>query len=115
MMRAFSRAKILSAVGVAALAAVWGLAPGAATQVQAEVIGYSTAGDLFYGEYVQPAGPGTVGAKLYPCPRPTPPLVGHTYITYQPLAPHEFLYRHHRYYTTMHEDAPPTRTSVHWR
>ena len=32
----------------------------------------------------------------------------------QPLAPQEFLYRHARHYTTWHEDAPPTRTSVHW-
>ena len=61
------------------------------------------------------SGTGSVGAQLYPCPRPTPPLVGHTYVTYQPLMPHEFLYTHHRVYKTKHEDAPPTRTSVHWR
>jgi hypothetical protein len=42
-------------------------------------------------------------------------MVGHTYITYPPLMPHEFLYHHHRHYTTVHDDAPRTRTSVHWR
>ena len=41
---------------------------------------------------------GAMGAEMYLSPRPTPPLVGHTYITYQPLMPHEFLYRHHRSY-----------------
>ena len=85
------------------------------SQARAELVRHSTAGDLFYNFYVPPVGDGSVGAKLYPCPRPTPPLVGHTYITYQPLMPHEFLYKHHRYYTTFHEDAPATRTSVHWR
>ena len=29
---------------------------------------------------------------------PTPPLVGHTYYTYQPLYPHEFMYAHKRVY-----------------
>jgi hypothetical protein len=35
---------------------------------------------------------------LYVSPRPVPPWVGHTYITYQPLMPHEFMYSHHRTY-----------------
>ena len=67
-----------------------------------------------YGYYVQP-GPGPLGAQLYPCPRPTPPLVGHTYITYQPLAPHEFLYKHYRTYKVHHEGDRPTRVFVLWR
>ena len=67
---------------------------------------HSTPGDLFYNYYVPPVGPGSVGAELYPCPRPTPPLVGHTYITYQPLMPHEFLYKHHRHYTTQRTKTP---------
>jgi hypothetical protein len=111
---AISRAKILTVVGVATLVVAWGLLFGAADQAQAELVRHSTAGDLFYNEYVPPVGPGSVGAQLYPCPRPTPPMVGHTYITYQPLMPQEFLYHHHRHYTTKHEDAPKTRTSVHW-
>jgi hypothetical protein len=114
MTRLNFRGKILALVGMAALLAAWNLGPGAASQARAEVIRHSTSGDLFYNYYVPPVGYGSVGAKLYPCPRPTPPLVGHTYITYPPLAPNEFLYRHHRVYWTKHEDAAPTRTSVRW-
>ena len=54
---------------------------------------YSTNYDLFYNYYVGPPG---VPAGMYPCPRPTPPFVGHTYITYQPFLPQQFLYQHHR-------------------
>src|SRR5690242_9810546 len=57
--------------------------------------------DLFYNYYVPPrncGGYGGVGAEMYLSPLPTPPLVGHTYITYQPLMPAEFMYRHHRCY-----------------
>lgn len=53
--------------------------------------------DLFYNYYVPPTC-GGVGAELYLSPRPVPPHVGHTYITYQPLMPHEFMYHHHRTY-----------------
>ena len=57
--------------------------------------------DLFYNYYVG-NNCGGMGAELYLSPRPVPPFVGHTYITYQPLMPHEFLYAHdrtyHRYY-----------------
>jgi hypothetical protein len=74
----------------------------------------SSQGDLFYNFYVPPVGEPSVGAELYPCPRPVPPRVGWTYVTYQPLMPHEFLYHHHRYYVTMNPDGSPTRTSVRW-
>jgi hypothetical protein len=53
--------------------------------------------DLFYNYYAWPSCTG-LGAELYLSPRPVPPLVGHTYITYQPLMPHEFMYHHHRTY-----------------
>jgi hypothetical protein len=53
--------------------------------------------DLFYNYYAWPSCT-DVGAELYVSPRPVPPLVGHTYITYQPLMPHEMLYTHHRTY-----------------
>lgn len=49
---------------------------------------------LFYNYYAQDSC-GGAPAALYLSPRPTPPLVGHTYITYEPLMPHEFLYRPH--------------------
>ena len=106
--------KNFAAIGAMIFATVGGLTWGIATPARAEQFRHSTPGDMVYNEYVPPVGPGSVGAQLYPCPRPTPPLVGHTYITYQPLMPQEFLYRHGRVYTTRHEDAPPTRTSVRW-
>ena len=115
MTRSISRGKILALVGVATLLAAWSFGPGAASQARAEVIRHSTSGDLFHNYYAPSVGYASVGAQLYPCPRPTPPLVGHTYITYPPLSPNEFLYRHSRVYWTKHEDAAPTRTSVRWR
>lgn len=70
--------------------------------------------DLFYNYYVPPTC-GGVGAELYISPRPVPPHVGHTFITYQPLMPHEMLYHHkrtyHRYYNS---GQGLTRTSVKW-
>jgi hypothetical protein len=69
--------------------------------------------DLFYNYYAQPGYNG-LGAEMYPSPRPAPPLVGHTYVTYQPLMPHEFLHVHHRNYVRRHADGSCTRTSVTW-
>ncbi len=71
--------------------------------------------DLFYNFYVPPTGFAGVGAELYPSPRPVPPLVGHTYVTYQPLMPHEFLYRHSRTYWRYNPGAGWTRAKVSWR
>jgi hypothetical protein len=109
MNRAFSRMKILAVIGVMLVAAC------VTAPASAELMRHSEPGDLFYNYYAPPVGASSVGAGLYPCPRPTPPFVGHTYITYQPLMPHEFLYKHHRMYVTKHEDAPPTVTTVRWR
>lgn len=53
--------------------------------------------DLFYNFYV-PTYCDSVGAELYMAPYDTPPLVGHTYYTYQPMLPHEHMYQHHRTY-----------------
>ncbi len=114
MNRIISRKQFLTLTGLAVLLAAWSLCPGAMSRTEASLIRHSTSGDLFYNHYVPPVGEGSVGAKLYPCPRPTPPMVGHTYITYQPLMPSEFLYKHHRVYWTKHTDAPRTRTSVFW-
>jgi hypothetical protein len=115
MNRAFSRATILALAGAVILLTVCGILPGTAGQADAQVVRHSAAGDLFYNYYAPPVGACSVGAEMYPCPRPVPPWVGSTYITYQPLMPHEFLYQHHRVYHTEHLSAPPTRTSVHWR
>ncbi len=72
--------------------------------------------DLAYNYYV---GPGVCAdgrvAGMYPSPRPTPPMVGHTHITYQPLMPHEFLYRHQRTYWSHHPGAGWSQTKVKYR
>ncbi len=59
--------------------------------------------DIFNNYYVGPApNGGGIPAQMYVSPRPSPAYVGHTWITYPPLAPHEFLYKHcrkyHKYY-----------------
>ena len=58
-------------------------------------IRYQRPNDIFYNYYVGPQPSGTA-AQMYPSPRPVPPNVGHTYVTYPPLMPHEFLYGHKR-------------------
>jgi len=96
-----------AAIVVAVLLAAWNLAPHGSQQ--------ASAADLFYNYYVPPGYDGGAEDELYVSPRPTPPLVGHTYITYQPLMPHEFLYRHHRKYIRCHPDGRRTKTLVMWR
>ena len=57
--------------------------------------------DVFYNFYVPPVPAGGypgMGAQLYVSPRPVPPRVGHTWNTYPPFMPHEFLYKHRRRY-----------------
>ena len=71
------------------------------------------AADLFYNYYV----PGNPPAQAFICPRPTPPLVGHTYLTYQPFYPNEFLYLHHRSYCRYDGQhiLPVAKTNVSWK
>jgi hypothetical protein len=71
------------------------------------------AADLFYNYYVS----GNPPAQAFLSPRPSPPLVGHTYITYQPLYPNEFLYHHHRTYARYDcaHCLPVTKTHVSWK
>ena len=71
--------------------------------------------DLFYNFYAPP-NCGGVAAGMYPAPHSAiPPHVGHVYYTYQPLMPHEFLYKHHRTYHRYYNDGRGlTRTSVRW-
>jgi hypothetical protein len=76
-------------------------------------ISYQHQKDLFYNYYVGPGPSGTV-AQLYESPRPVPPHVGHTYVTYQPFMPHEYLYKHQRAYYTYNEGAGWTRTKVRY-
>ena len=71
--------------------------------------------DLFYNYYVGPSpNVGGVPAQAYLSPRPVPPLVGHTYITYQAMMPHEYLHRHHRTYYRYHPSGGFTRTRICW-
>lgn len=74
---------------------------------------YNPAFDLFPQYYAPPAGT-NLGAQMYVAPIPTPPLVGHTWITYQPLMPHEMLYRHGRTYYRKNPNGGWTRVSVGW-
>ena len=70
--------------------------------------------ELFYNFYA-PATCGNVPAAMYPSPIQTPRLVGHTHITYQPLMPHEFMYRHHRFYHHYYNNnSALNRTAVFW-
>lgn len=95
----------------AAILAAWSLTPDRALAGNH----HRTSPDLFYNYYVPPGGCGSVGTQLYVSPRPTPPLVGHTYVTYQPLMPHEFLYPHKRTYLRRNPQGGWTRTSVQWK
>lgn len=70
--------------------------------------------DLFYNYYVGPYPSGTA-AQLYVSPMPVPATVGHTWITYQPFMPHEYLYKHHRSYYTYNPGAGWTRTNVRYK
>ncbi|HBO43814.1 MAG TPA: hypothetical protein DD670_07765 [Planctomycetaceae bacterium] len=80
--------------------------------VRAEA-GQMNSSDLFYNYYVPPDNSG-VGAELYVSPRPAPAMVGHTWITYQPLMPHQFLYTHKRHYVRQNPGAGVTITKVRY-
>lgn len=70
--------------------------------------------DLF-ASYYAPATCGGVPAQMYVSPLPTPEVVGHTYITYQPFMPHELMYPHHRFYYRYYNGGRGlTRTHVSW-
>lgn len=97
----------------AALVAIAFVVAGTAGQVEAAAPRY----DLFYNYYQSGSIMGGVPAQMYLSPRPVPPLVGHTYITYQPLMPHEFLYRHDRTYRRYNSPRaliPSNVTRVSW-
>jgi hypothetical protein len=71
--------------------------------------------DLFYNYYAWPSCTG-LGSELYISPRPVPPHVGHTFYTYQPLYPHEYMYTHHRTYHRYYNGGQGlNRTAVTYR
>jgi hypothetical protein len=77
-------------------------------------ISYQQQKDLFYNYYAQPGPYNGAAAQIYVSPLPVPPNVGHTWTTYQPLMPHEFLYRHQRSYYTHNPGAGWRRTNVRY-
>ena len=71
--------------------------------------------DIFYNFYNGPSATGAgVPAQMYIAPLPTPPLVGHTYISYPPLMPHEFMYHHHRAYYKYYRNGGWVSANVHY-
>lgn len=68
---------------------------------------------LQYNYYYPVPGTNGIPARLYLSPRPTPAHVGYTYITYQALAPHEFLWRHRATYYRPYAGGM-TVTTVNW-
>ena len=71
--------------------------------------------DVFSNYYHPPISPGPypgVGAQLYVSPQPVPARVGHTWVTYPPFMPHEFLYQHRRRYIRC-SGAMGTRNDTH--
>jgi hypothetical protein len=77
-------------------------------------ISYQQQKDLFYNYYAQPGPFNGAAAEMYVCPRPVPPFVGHTWVTYQPYMPHEFTYKHKRAYYTYNPGAGWRRTNVRY-
>ena len=72
--------------------------------------------DIFYNFYQGPTCYGAgAPAQLYVSPRPTPELVGHTWVTYPPLMPHEFLYCHKRSYYKYYRNGGYTTSHVCYR
>jgi hypothetical protein len=78
------------------------------------VISYQSKQDLFYNYYVGPNPSGTA-AQMYVSPRPVPPHVGWTYTTYQPLMPHEYLYKHTRSHYAWNPGAGWSRAKIRYR
>lgn len=78
------------------------------------VISYQGKQDLFYNFYEGPDPSGTATA-MYVSPRPVPAYVGHTYTTYQPLMPHEYLYAHTRSHYAHVPGAGWSRAKIRYR
>ena len=79
--------------------------------------------DLFYNFYSQ-GNYNTANAQMYISPHPVPAFVGHTFNTYQPFYPHEFMYWHKNRFHNNYDNgrgmnrtkalyyAPPVRTAM---
>jgi hypothetical protein len=100
--------RVTRAAAAAIVAAIWL----AAANVHAQNYGSPgwTSPEPNY--YAMPTGADGMTAAMYPSPRPTPPVIGQTYITYQPLAPQQFMYQHWNGYVTRNGGGSWTTTSV---
>ncbi|MEO1618259.1 MAG: hypothetical protein AAFV88_20565 [Planctomycetota bacterium] len=79
--------------------------------------------DLFYNFYSK-GNCNSANAQMYISPLPVPHFVGHTFNTYQPFYPHEFMYWHKNKYHNTYDNgrgmnrtralyyAPPIKTAV---
>ena len=106
------------ALAIAAVASTFAILSGSSAEAQygwdgQRKVSYQRSNDLFYNYYAGP-GPSGVPAALYVAPGPVPVHVGHTYVTYQPFMPHEFMYKHHRSYYNYKPGAGWTRTKVRY-
>ena len=106
----------LTATLVAALVAcVCSAAPARAEEgFTKRIISYQNKKDLFYNVYEGPD-PSGLTAGAYVSPRPVPPNVGHTYTTYQPYMPHEYMYRHTRSHYAYQQGAGWSRAKIRYR
>lgn len=101
------------------VAVVIGLAYSPAASNAAEgkwqrVISYQDKRDLFANYYVGPQPSGTT-AQMYISPVPVPANVGHTYTTYQPWMPHEYMHKHTRSHYAYSPGAGWNRAKIRYR
>lgn len=103
MRRILMRSTLFLAVAIGCWQVMVGVSQGQTDVPQPEVQStyYGTPApmhpDLFYNYYPN-TNVGINSAEMYPSPIPTPPVVGHTYYTYEALLPHEHMYSHKRVY-----------------
>lgn len=106
----FTRAGLIAAT----LAGLWQISPAEAVErLCRRTISYQDKNDLFANYQVGPNPSGTA-AQMYVSPLPVPPHVGHTYVTYQPLMPHEMLYSHHRTHYAYQRGAGWSRSKIRY-
>jgi hypothetical protein len=74
-------------------------------------LGWAAAALMALGSSV---GEAAAQGPAYIAPRPVHPVVGTTYILYEPLQPHEFLYRHYKVYRRTTGGRLTNTTRVLW-
>ncbi len=77
-------------------------------------ISYQNKQDLF-ADYYEGPNPSGTAVGMYVSPQPVPIHVGHTYTTYQPYMPHEYMYRHTRSHYAYQPGAGWSRAKVRYR